>query len=150
MLATYTFLRSKAAEVNRNEILVDLHHNWHSFLILVPNSLPLLWSDCRSDSLVLLTFPQTKKIHFGHAWNAIWCLQTGNSLPIYMLSAGLEFPRLVEAKAGTPRLSVCWIFHGCCPLQPPASLPLCSRLIHIAWEAHSQVTLRGLQHRSAT
>lgn len=108
MLALHTFLGSKEVEKNRNKILVDLHHICYNFLVLVPNSLPLLWSDCRSDSLVLLTFPQTKKIHFGYAWNAIWCPQTGNSLPIYMLSVGLEFPRWVRAMAGGPL----WAFAG--------------------------------------
>lgn len=41
VLALHTFLGSKEAEKNRNEILVDLHHIFYNFLVLVPNSLPL-------------------------------------------------------------------------------------------------------------
>lgn len=67
MLATYSFLRSKGTGINRNEILVDLNHICYIFLIIVLNSLPRLLFNCRFDSLVLLTFPQTKKIHFGSA-----------------------------------------------------------------------------------
>ena len=118
VLVTHTFMRSKGAEINRNEILVYLHHICCDFLILDPHSLPLLWSE-GSLTLVLLTFPQTKKIHFGYAWNAVWCPQTGNSLPIYMLSVGLEFHRLVQAMAGAPGLSICWSFATIAPSSLP-------------------------------
>lgn len=60
VLATHKYLGSKGAEINKNEIFMDLPHISHSFY--TPNSPLLLWSD----ALVLLTFPQTKKIHFGH------------------------------------------------------------------------------------
>lgn len=111
MLATHKYLGSKGAEINRNEIFMDLPHISHSFY--TPNSPLLLWSD----ALVLLTFPQTKKIHFGHTWSTVWSFQTGNALPTQTPSVGLEFPGAVQAMEGHQG-GVCWGF----PDTPPPSL----------------------------
>lgn len=130
------FWRVRESEINRNENLVDLHHICHFFFIflkiLVPNSLPLLWSYCRSDSWVLLTFPQTKETYLSCAWNAIWFPQTRNFLPIHKC-----WTRLVQAMVRAELQSTAGVSR---PVPPPVTPPQCPRCIDIAGEAHSQVS----------